>query len=166
MGQKINPLGFRIGISEPWRSRWYAGKKDFRRLLLEDQKIRKYIKKEFYSAAIPRIDIERTREAITVIVYTGRPGVVSFEGAYHGLSLGARDVTWRREFREPFQARLPRASTFARFGDGDDVRREGPQRPGAGREPVRRRRHGPAALPLPLPVLCGRRPTVLPTISA
>ena len=76
MGQKVNPLGFRIGITEPWRSRWYATKKDFRRLLGEDQKIRKHIKKEFYSAAIPRIDIERTREAITVIVHTGRPGVL------------------------------------------------------------------------------------------
>ncbi len=76
MGQKCNPLGFRIGITEPWRSRWYAGKKDFRKLLLEDQRIRRYIKKEFHSAAIPRIDIERTREAITVIVHTGRPGVL------------------------------------------------------------------------------------------
>jgi len=76
MGQKVNPLGYRIGITEPWRSRWYATRKDFKRLLLEDQKIRKYIKKEFYSAAIPRIDIERTRESVTVIVYTGRPGVL------------------------------------------------------------------------------------------
>lgn len=76
MGQKVHPLGFRIGITEPWRSRWYAGKKDFRKLLVEDQQIRKYIKKEFYSAAIPRIDVERTREAVTVIVYTGRPGVL------------------------------------------------------------------------------------------
>ena len=76
MGQKVNPLGFRIGFTEPWRSRWYAGKKDFRKLLVEDQLIRKYIKKEFYSAAIPRIDVERTREAVTVIVYTGRPGVL------------------------------------------------------------------------------------------
>lgn len=76
MGQKVNPLGFRIGITEPWRSRWYATKKDFRRLLSEDTRIRKFIKKEFYSAAIPRIDIERTREAVTVIVHTGRPGVL------------------------------------------------------------------------------------------
>ena len=76
MGQKVNPLGFRIAITEPWRSRWYANKKDFRKLLLEDQRIRKHVKKEFYSAAIPRIDIERTREAVTVIIHTGRPGVL------------------------------------------------------------------------------------------
>ncbi len=91
MGQKTNPLGFRIGITEPWRSRWYAGKKDFKRLLVEDQAIRRFIKREFFetmkngrieegsrsrTAAIPRIDIERTREAVTVIIYTGRPGVL------------------------------------------------------------------------------------------
>lgn len=76
MGQKVNPLGYRIGITEPWRSRWYATKKDFKKLLLEDQKIRRFIKKEFYSAAVPRIDIERTREAVTVIIHTGRPGVL------------------------------------------------------------------------------------------
>lgn len=76
MGQKTHPLGFRIGITEPWRSRWYAPKRDFRRLLLEDQRIRRMIKSEFKAAAIPRIDIERTREAVTVIIYTGRPGVL------------------------------------------------------------------------------------------
>jgi small subunit ribosomal protein S3 len=76
MGQKVNPLGYRIGITEPWRSRWYATRKDFGKLLLEDQRIRNFIKKEFRSAAIPRIDIERTREAVTIIVYTGRPGVL------------------------------------------------------------------------------------------
>jgi small subunit ribosomal protein S3 len=76
MGQKVNPLGYRIGITEPWRSRWYATRKDFKRLLLEDQRIRRYIKKDFHAAAIPRIDIERTREAVTIIVHTGRPGVL------------------------------------------------------------------------------------------
>ncbi len=76
MGQKVNPIGFRIGINEPWRSRWYAGKKDFGALLLEDQKIRKFIKKEYHSAAVPRIDIERTRERVTVIIHTARPGLL------------------------------------------------------------------------------------------
>ena len=76
MGQKVNPLGFRVGITEPWRSRWYANKKDFATLLAEDQSIRKYIKKNFHAAAVPRIDIERTRERVTVIVHTARPGVL------------------------------------------------------------------------------------------
>ena len=76
MGQKVHPLGFRVGITEPWRSRWYAGKKDFGALLLEDQEIRKFIKKEYHSAAVPRIDIERTRERVTVIIHTARPGLL------------------------------------------------------------------------------------------
>ena len=76
MGQKVNPVGFRVGITEPWRSRWYAGKKDFGGLLVEDQKIRKFIKKEYQSAAVPRIDIERTRERVTVIIHTARPGLL------------------------------------------------------------------------------------------
>jgi small subunit ribosomal protein S3 len=76
MGQKINPIGFRIGTIEPWRSRWYATKKDFPRLLLEDRKIRKHITDEFGSAGIPRIEIERTGEAVNVIISTARPGVL------------------------------------------------------------------------------------------
>jgi 4-aminobutyrate aminotransferase/(S)-3-amino-2-methylpropionate transaminase len=59
----------------------------------------------------------------TALLATGAPGVVAFEGAYHGLSLGVRDATWRPMFREPFAARLPGLTTFARFGDCNDVRR-------------------------------------------
>ena len=76
MGQKVHPLGFRIAIIEDWRSRWYANKKEFAGLVLEDQKIRKFIKRECYSAAISRIDIERTREAVKVFVHTARPGIL------------------------------------------------------------------------------------------
>lgn len=76
MGQKVHPIGFRIGIIEDWRSRWYAGKKEFSVLLLEDSKVRKYIKRECYSAAISRIDIERTRETVKVFVHTARPGIL------------------------------------------------------------------------------------------
>jgi 4-aminobutyrate aminotransferase/(S)-3-amino-2-methylpropionate transaminase len=59
----------------------------------------------------------------TAAIATGRAGVVAFEGAYHGVSLGALDATWRPMFREPFAARLPGATSFARFGDAADVRR-------------------------------------------
>jgi 4-aminobutyrate aminotransferase-like enzyme len=59
----------------------------------------------------------------TALLATGRAGVVAFEGAYHGLALGALDATWRPAFREPFAARLPHATVFARFGDADDVAR-------------------------------------------
>ncbi|MEW6743022.1 MAG: 30S ribosomal protein S3 [Planctomycetota bacterium] len=78
MGQKTSPTGYRLGIPdrEPWRSRWYASKKEFGRFLVEDQKIRRYIKTGYRSAAVSRIDIERTRETITVIIHTGRPGIL------------------------------------------------------------------------------------------
>ena len=76
MGQKVHPSGFRLAVIEPWRSRWYANKKNFGRLLLEDDRIRKYIFKEFKSAGVPRIEIERTGEAVNIIVHTARPGVL------------------------------------------------------------------------------------------
>jgi small subunit ribosomal protein S3 len=59
MGQKIHPTGFRLGTIEPWRSRWYAGKKDFKRFLLQDRKIRDHVAKEFGSAGIARVEIGR-----------------------------------------------------------------------------------------------------------
>ena len=76
MGQKTHPTGYRIGTIEPWRSRWYANKKDFGKLLLQDKKIREHIAKEFGSAGIPRVEIERTGEAVNVIIYSARPGVL------------------------------------------------------------------------------------------
>jgi small subunit ribosomal protein S3 len=76
MGQKIHPTGFRIAITEQWRSRWYANKKDFSKNLVEDQKIRRFIRKEWQFAAIPKVEIERTGELVTVFVHTARPGVL------------------------------------------------------------------------------------------
>lgn len=76
MGQKIRPTGFRIGVMEDWRSRWYAGKHEFKDLLIEDFKIRKFIKGKYQYAGIPKIEIERTRDAVTVLLHTARPGVI------------------------------------------------------------------------------------------
>jgi small subunit ribosomal protein S3 len=76
MGQKVHPTGFRLATIEPWRSRWYATKRDFARLLLQDHKIREFIAKEYGAAGIPRVEIERTSEAVNVIVHTSRPGVL------------------------------------------------------------------------------------------
>ncbi len=76
MGQKIHPTGFRIGITEPWRSRWYAPKRAFGQLVVEDEKVRKFIKKEYGFAAISQIEIERTREEVKVIISSGRPGLI------------------------------------------------------------------------------------------
>ena len=76
MGQKIHPTGYRVGIIEPWASRWHGSKHDFARLLRQDKTIRDHIEKEYGSAGIPRIEIERTSEAVNVIIYTARPGVL------------------------------------------------------------------------------------------
>jgi small subunit ribosomal protein S3 len=76
MGQKVNPVGFRTGIMEGWKSRWYASKKEFSSLLLEDLKLRKFIKEKFRFAGIPKIEIERTRDEVKVVLHTARPGII------------------------------------------------------------------------------------------
>src|SRR5437660_875663 len=76
MGQNVRPTGFRVGIMEDWRSRWYAAKHEFKDLLVEDFKIRKFIKAKYSYAGIPRVEIERTRDAVKVILFTARPGVI------------------------------------------------------------------------------------------
>lgn len=80
MGQKVNPLGFRVGITEDWRSRWYAPKAAYGEFLIEDQKIRKFIQRRLNDqppyAAVSRVEIERTRNDVKVIIHTARPGVV------------------------------------------------------------------------------------------
>ena len=76
MGQKVHPISFRIGITEDWRSRWYASKKEFGALVVADKKIRDFIKANYAFALIARIDIERTREETRVTLHCGRPGVI------------------------------------------------------------------------------------------
>jgi small subunit ribosomal protein S3 len=76
MGQKTHPIGFRVGITRRHDSRWYADKKEFPKLLKQDQEIRNYIKKEFYAAQIPRVEIDRTREQIRILVHCAKPGVL------------------------------------------------------------------------------------------
>jgi small subunit ribosomal protein S3 len=76
MGQKVHPTGFRTGIMVGWKSRWYASKQEFSELLLEDFKLRDFLKKKYKFAGIPRIEIERTRDEVKVILYTARPGII------------------------------------------------------------------------------------------
>jgi len=76
MGQKVIPTGFRLGIVEQWKSRWYADKGRFKEALLEDYKIRKHIKDNYKFAGIPKIEIERKGEELDVTVHTARPGLV------------------------------------------------------------------------------------------
>ena len=79
MGQKVNPHGLRVGVIKDWGSRWYA-EKEFADYLIEDQKIRTFLKKKLYNAGISKIDIERASDRVKVIVYTAKPGVVIGKG--------------------------------------------------------------------------------------
>ena len=76
MGQKVNPYGFRLGITTDWKSRWFADRKDYGRFVIEDSKIREYIMDQLPNAAISRIEVERTRDRLRVDVHTARPGIV------------------------------------------------------------------------------------------
>ncbi|OGQ02250.1 MAG: 30S ribosomal protein S3 [Deltaproteobacteria bacterium RBG_19FT_COMBO_58_16] len=75
MGQKVHPIGFRLGISKGWNSRWYS-EKDYAAFVHEDLKLRKFIKSRLYHAGISSIEIERTANTIKVIIRTARPGIV------------------------------------------------------------------------------------------
>ncbi|MBG89304.1 MAG: 30S ribosomal protein S3 [Verrucomicrobiales bacterium] len=76
MGQKTHPTGFRLAVKRDWRSKWYAPKHEFGRLLAEDTKIREILKKKLESAAVPTIQIERAANRCRITIYTARPGVV------------------------------------------------------------------------------------------
>ncbi|MBO5341336.1 MAG: 30S ribosomal protein S3 [Lachnospiraceae bacterium] len=79
MGQKVNPHGLRVGVIKDWDSKWYA-EADFADCLVEDYKIREYLKKKLYSAGISKIEIERTSDRVKVNVFTAKPGVVIGKG--------------------------------------------------------------------------------------
>ena len=76
MGQKVNPYGFRLGITTDWKSRWFADDKEYTDSLLEDWQIRDYLRRQLPHAAVSRVEIERTRDRLRVDVYTARPGIV------------------------------------------------------------------------------------------
>ncbi|RKY65140.1 MAG: 30S ribosomal protein S3 [Candidatus Latescibacterota bacterium] len=76
MGQKVHPIGFRLGIIKTWDSRWFAGKKELPQLIKEDFTLRKYIRNRLRHAAVSKIVIERTPNRATIDIYTARPGVV------------------------------------------------------------------------------------------
>ena len=80
MGQKVNPHGLRVGIIKDWDSKWYADKKDFGDLLVEDDKIRKFVKKHLYQAGIARIEIERAANKVKISISTAKPGMVIGRG--------------------------------------------------------------------------------------
>ena len=80
MGQKVNPNGFRVGVIRDWNTRWYANKKDFANFLVEDKKIRDYLKNKYFEAGIAKIDIARAANKVTVSIHTARPGMLIGKG--------------------------------------------------------------------------------------
>ena len=80
MGQKVHPTGVRVGIIKDWNSKWYADSKNFADYLVEDQKIRKFLKKKLYAAGISKIEIERTAKIVKINLYTAKPGIVIGKG--------------------------------------------------------------------------------------
>ena len=76
MGQKVNPHGMRVGVIKDWDSRWYARDEKVGDLIVEDQKIRKFVKKTLYGAGVPKIEIERSNDVVTLFVHCARPGMV------------------------------------------------------------------------------------------
>ena len=80
MGQKVNPHGMRVGVIKDWDSRWYARDEKVGDLIVEDNKIRKFVKKSLYGAGVPKIEIERSNDIVTIYLHCARPGVVIGKG--------------------------------------------------------------------------------------
>ena len=80
MGQKVNPHGLRVGIIKDWDTKWYANKRDFSKYLVEDNKIRKFIKKKLYIAGVSRIEIERAANKIKINILAAKPGLIIGKG--------------------------------------------------------------------------------------
>lgn len=87
MGQKMHPHGLRVGVIKDWNSKWYADSKNFSDYLIEDHKIREYVKKKLFVSGISKIEIERTAKFVKVNVYTAKPGVVIGKGGNLAESL-------------------------------------------------------------------------------
>jgi len=76
MGQKVHPIGFRIGINKDWQSHWFARGKDYEKFLHEDLKIREYVRKRFKEAGISKVIVDRAADKLSVTIHTARPGMV------------------------------------------------------------------------------------------
>ena len=96
MGQKVHPTGVRVGIIKDWNAKWYADSKNFADYLVEDQKIRKFLKKKLYTAGVSKIEIERTAKLIKVNVYTAKPGIIIGKGGAGAESIKSRinKINW------------------------------------------------------------------------
>lgn len=92
MGQKIHPIGMRLGINRTWSSRWYAEAKNYPAIVLEDENIRKFVKKKLNAAGISRVDIERRADQVDVNIWTAKPGVIVGRGG-QGIDSLRKDLS-------------------------------------------------------------------------
>ena len=92
MGQKVSPIGLRIGINKTWQSTWYAGNKDFAKFLNNDVQIRNYLEKKLKDAAVSSVLIERTKEKTDVIINSAKPGVIIGHGGEEIEKIGRAHV--------------------------------------------------------------------------
>ena len=91
MGQKVNPHGFRVGVIKDWNSKWYADKKSFADNLVEDFKIREFLKSKLYTAGISKIEIERAAKRVKINIHTAKPGMVIGRGG-SGIEVIKQDM--------------------------------------------------------------------------
>jgi small subunit ribosomal protein S3 len=91
VGQKVNPHGFRVGVIKDWNSKWYADKKNFADNLVEDYKIREFLKSKLYSAGISKIEIERAAKRVKINIHTAKPGMVIGRGG-SGIEVIKQDM--------------------------------------------------------------------------
>ena len=98
MGQKVNPIGLRLGINKTWESQWYAGR-NYSDYIFEDYKIRKFIKKRLFHAGIAKVTIERSSNNIRLRIYTSRPGIIIGKKGTN-VRLASRLVGWKIDIKE------------------------------------------------------------------
>ncbi|MFR2521423.1 MAG: hypothetical protein ACLS82_10580 [Evtepia gabavorous] len=98
MGQKVNPHGLRVGVIKDWDSRWYARNEKVGDLVVEDYKLRKYLKRTLYSADIPKIEIERDNAKIKIYLHCARP---AWSSARAARRLSACAWSWKRSWASP-----------------------------------------------------------------
>src|SRR5436305_1987842 len=109
MGQKVRPTGFRTGIMVDWLSSWYASKQDFPELLIEDRRIRDFIKRRYGGAGVSKVRIHRTRERVTVYVHAARVGMIIGKKGQEG----AKRVKYRKSQRGTVKGTATRGNTVA-----------------------------------------------------
>ena len=106
MGQKVNPHGLRVGVIKDWDSKWYA-EADFADNLVEDYKIREYLKKKLYSAGVSKIEIERSSDRVRVNIYTAKPGIVIGKGGAEIEKAEVQKMTSKKLFMDVKDIKRP-----------------------------------------------------------